>query len=267
MRFIITETQYFKLLKEDGDASISGDIDVEKLQSELVDKGYNIGTYGKNKDGVDGKYGPLTKAAHEAMKKGTSADEFNKKEKDLSNLKVDDANLVKTFNFHKVPVGNNNYRSGQITGDILPSVIKKYGIKNIIRLNGDGADAQKNSRLSALSVADEKEICEQNGCKFHQISSHQGYNKKGGGYVKSLEQVSRIMDQGNTLIHCRHGADRTGGMVGGYLKNKGWGTEDEIWDYTTKYNSWLQMGRQTFYRGYNKYAESFISPEKLRTKK
>lgn len=41
--------------------------DVEKLQKLLVSKGYDIGNFGPNKDGVDGKYGNRTKAAHLAL--------------------------------------------------------------------------------------------------------------------------------------------------------------------------------------------------------
>lgn len=51
--------------------------EVKELQKTLVDKGYYIGRFGKNKDGIDGKYGPFTQAAHKAYKEDISADEFN----------------------------------------------------------------------------------------------------------------------------------------------------------------------------------------------
>jgi hypothetical protein len=46
--------------------------EVELLQKELKSKNYDLGTYGPNKDGIDGIYGKLTKLAHEATKKGTT---------------------------------------------------------------------------------------------------------------------------------------------------------------------------------------------------
>ena len=41
----------------------SVDPTIIKIQQALKDKGYDIGTSGPNKDGIDGIYGPKTKAA------------------------------------------------------------------------------------------------------------------------------------------------------------------------------------------------------------
>lgn len=60
MKYIIKESQYRVLLKE-----IKYDPDVANIQQILVDKGYDLGNYGPKGDGVDGKFGPLTKLAYE----------------------------------------------------------------------------------------------------------------------------------------------------------------------------------------------------------
>ena len=49
---------------------------VIEIQKELINKGYYIGKFGDSKDGIDGIYGPITKAAHESYKKGIPPEEF-----------------------------------------------------------------------------------------------------------------------------------------------------------------------------------------------
>ena len=230
------------LLREDGSSGRYDD-KVAELQKELVDKGFDIGKYGKNKDGIDGIYGPRTKAADEANKKGENPEEFNKKNK-FTSSDVTNINDKSIKNFHKIPLGNNNYRSAEPTASALAGVIQKYGIKNVVRFNGDGADSY------GLSIDEERKICEQNGCSFHKLSS-----------TRHQDKVNKLLDDGNTLIHCRHGADRTGGNIGGWLHSKGWGDTKKIWDYTTQYNSWEDYIRKSptiFVRdGYLKQAQKF----------
>lgn len=120
-------------------------------------------------------------------------------------------------NFHKIPMGVNNYRSGQFTSESLKNVIKNYKIKNIVRLNPETIG-------NALKPDEEKSICESSGCSYH--------------FIPSQEEVNKLLDGGNTLIHCYRGMDRTGGVVGGYLYGKGWDTK-KVWDYTVKYNEWV----------------------------
>jgi len=127
--------------------------------------------------------------------------------------------------FAKIPAGSNNYRSSQPTTEQLDYIIKKFGIKNVIRFNSD-----KSSDSKGVLQSTERKICEKNNCKFHPLSSRGDQDK-----------VNSLLSQGNTLIHCRWGADRTGGNVGGWLYSIGWGDTQKIWDYTTKYNRWEEM--------------------------
>ncbi len=66
--------------------------EVEDLQKLLFDKGYYIGNFGPKKNGIDGKYGPLTKAAHDALKNDIVPKEFNNNVKTLPK-KFDDRNF------------------------------------------------------------------------------------------------------------------------------------------------------------------------------
>ena len=176
--------------------------------------------------------------------------------------------LSSKYNFHQIPDGKNNFRSAQLPADVLASVIKKFNIKNIIRLNGDGNDSYHREASKKLSRADEKKICESMDCSFHEIKAHSGY-KLGEGYTTSLSNVVPILQKGNALIHCAHGADRTGGLVGGYLKKTGKMKDvDDLWDYTTKYNGWKRMinAGRFFGSGYDKYADTFYPLPDLKKK-
>lgn len=231
---------------------------IKELQLELVSKGYYIGKYGPNQDGVDGKYGPFTKAAHEAYKKGITPDEFKSKRSEIAQEfigDVSDSVLMNEFNFHKIPDGKNNYRSAQIPvtlkgKEYFANVIDQYGIKTIIRFNGDGNDSRHRSSHPMTPIKDEEEMAKSKGVKFYKLSS-----------TKDQDKVNELLSQGNVLIHCAHGADRTGGNVGGYLMKIGFGDTEKIWNYTTKFNGWNRMvlgSPGTFSSGgYLKQAQKF----------
>lgn len=181
----------------------------------------------------------------------------------------EDPALAKEFKIRLLPDGKCNYRSAQITEEQFPYVIKKYGIKRVIRLNGDNSDAKHLIKHPVTNRAKEKAACEQNGCSYTFIDSHQGY-VKGRGFTKSIEETSNILAQGNTLIHCAHGADRTGGMVGAYLKNGGYITDrDKLWEYTVALNGWDDMIKsgKFFGTGFDKYADGFYPIEDLKKSK
>ena len=181
------------------------------------------------------------------------------------NPEVEDKELSDKFNFHLIPDGKNNYRSAQFTKEELPYVIKKYGIKNIIRLNGDGTDSQHKSSYGQTPKSEEEKICNELGCKFHFVNAHSGYNS-GEGYIGSISQVIPILNEGNTLIHCAHGADRTGYLVASYLQKENIMTnKDDLWAYTTQYNGWQNMMNKDrfFGSGYDKYADGFYPINEL----
>jgi len=148
-----------------------------------------------------------------------------------------DPKISKEFNFHLIPDGkDSNYRSAQLPMKHMKNMYIKYGIKRVIRLNGDGKDARHHILNKPVTVEQEKALCKEIGCEFHRLSS-----------VNDQAKVNELLAKGNTLIHCAHGADRTGGNVGGYLYdtkvNPSLNTPEAIWKYTTQYNNWNSMAK------------------------
>jgi len=165
-----------------------------------------------------------------------------------------DSSISKEFNFHLIPDGKGtNYRSAQFTPDIMRKMLPKYGIKNVIRFNGDGADGKHLKNHPSTSSSTEEKILKELGINYYKLSSR-----------KNQKEVNRLLKQGNTLIHCAHGADRTGGNVGGYFydekPNASLATTEAIWKYTTKYNGWNRMALKnpsSFSDGYLQQAQKF----------
>jgi hypothetical protein len=182
-------------------------------------------------------------------------------------------NLEKNHNFYVIPGNQNNYRSAQMPvkfnsetnqyeGDFVDA-IKKYNIKRVIRMNADKGD-NKRSSFPAITTAVEKAMCESLGVEYIWINAHppQKVNSKINDYLK----------KGNTLIHCLHGADRTGGHVGGYLFKSGIMTDpNKIWEYTLKFNNWkYYIKNGGFYSkggmgtGFSQYALTFLTEKQLK---
>jgi hypothetical protein len=90
---------------KDIDMEISYDYDpkVMEIQKELINKGYYIGKFGDDKDGIDGIYGPITKAAHESYKKEIPPEEFESKKTEMAQEYVDDVDVsdLKEFKLNK----------------------------------------------------------------------------------------------------------------------------------------------------------------------
>lgn len=98
MEYLISENQLKFLIKE-----IEYDPEVEKIQKILVKK-YDLGNFGPNHDGVDGKAGPLTRKAYEK--------EFGKELKLKTKTPVKSTGL-----FDAVLVGGLDNRNGDLDID------------------------------------------------------------------------------------------------------------------------------------------------------
>jgi hypothetical protein len=144
--------------------------------------------------------------------------------------------LSKKYNFHPVPDGNNNYRSAQMPLDVFPNVCKENGITTVLRLNFGGRDGRHTEDQKEVTIEGEKKICEENGILFLKMKSDDPLDQ---------EIMNKFLKKGNCLVHCAHGADRTGGAIGGYLfiehPADDLTTTDQIWKYTTKYNNWNKI--------------------------
>lgn len=63
------------------DSDISNSESVKNIQKELKDLGYDLGSYGVNKDGIDGSFGGRTKKAYTDWKKNNMKNELDEAEK------------------------------------------------------------------------------------------------------------------------------------------------------------------------------------------
>ena len=115
---------------------------------------------------------------------------------------------------------------------------------------------------TGVSVANERDCVESADREFVWVNAHEGY-RPGEGYVQSMNKVLPYLEDGNTLIHCTAGKDRTGFMVARYLKDigyNGW-SDEELYDYTVAFNSWERKGYICNATGYSKYMEGFYTIE------
>ena len=130
------------------------------------------------------------------------------------------------YNIGQIPDAVNCWRSAQLPKDNIESFVRDRGIKVVIRLSGQsetqfGTDAP-------VSYEEERKAVEAAGGVFYKLSAQ-----------REPDKVAAYIAAGNCYIHCAHGADRTGSVIGYYLyRNKtGW-TREGIWDYLTDYNTW-----------------------------
>jgi len=137
-------------------------------------------------------------------------------------------------NFAEIPGGQGNFRCEQPTLKELAKVFEDYpDIERVVRMN--------NEEGTGVEKHDEKAYVESTGREYIWFNAHDPY--RGGrnyetGYTGAVEKGLNELNKGNTLIHCTHGADRTGFVVAAYIKERlGWSNE-KLWDYTTQFNGW-----------------------------
>jgi hypothetical protein len=113
MRYIITEQQYNFLINEGAYNS-----EIAKIQQKLVDKGYYLGKYGPNLNGVDGILGSMTKRSYEK--------EYGKELKlSTPESPVSDINTDNTYGggLDAILIGGLDYRDGDLDID---TQVKKF---------------------------------------------------------------------------------------------------------------------------------------------
>lgn len=172
---------------------------------------------------------------------------------DLSDIKVD-RKLPRKF--EPIPGGAGNYRTNQPTLGQLKYILedKFPQIERVVRMNAlEGTN---------VPIQSERELVEDLGKEFIWINAHKGY-KPGEGYLKSMDVVLPLLMEGNTLIHCTAGKDRTGFMVARYLKDIGYNnwSDEDLYDYTVSFNSWERKGYICNDTAYKKYMEGFYTIE------
>ena len=162
MKFIITESQFNRLINEEFSQEVAD------IQKELISKGHDLGSYGPNKDGVDGVMGTKTKEAYEkeygkpytpSKEDTTDVSSTTDKKEEISyeSLPVGDyGKLVLSSNktapllvvFGGIPVGGRE--SGVYMWDYMGGLKDKYHIFVAKSHNVNGTSAY-NSVLKSLS--------------------------------------------------------------------------------------------------------------------
>lgn len=100
MKFIISESQLVRLTEGFSQEVV----DIQKI---LVDKGYDLGEYGPNKDGIDGIMGPMTKKAYE--------EEYGKPYKEKTNSKKNKTSEVSSSSDREYAIIKpNNYKGNKV---------------------------------------------------------------------------------------------------------------------------------------------------------
>ena len=140
-------------------------------------------------------------------------------------------------------LGNNNYRSAKIPSyQALKNLKLDYNIDTIINLAYDSMTDQGDATFNCGTYPKDgktiktKRPCEpiwarSLGLKYVYIPL-----TNRGPTDENWERIAEYMLEGNTLVHCRHGADRTGAVIGRFrLENQPYITKQEVLKEALKY--------------------------------
>jgi hypothetical protein len=115
-----------------------------------------------------------------------------------------DATGMKELRYYRALPGN-NYLGQTLNGPEI-AILRKAGVRTIVRLNGD-TQADRGD----LSIQAEADLCEQLGIRFYYLNIE-------GSIEQSGEVVANLMSTGNTFVHCRNGQHRAPAMAAAYLR-------------------------------------------------
>jgi len=175
--------------------------------------------------------------------------------------------------------GNGNWRYQQPDLGELRTFIETHKINKIIRLNGSRGGDLKNSYDSQTGLCVgldlEKEFAKyiNPAVQVKKISAHAGFKLR-KGYTRSVSDCNEWFDEGNTLVHCTHGADRTGFVVAAWIQKENRlgkeargipniGGKEALWDYATRFNSWKKYICSSGDLGYVAYLDAFYPADEF----
>lgn len=140
--------------------------------------------------------------------------------------------------------GRKNYRSAKIVSyNQLKMLKQKYGIKRVINLALDSVDFQSdpNFNCGGRRVPCEPLWAEALGLEYYPFYMTSSWRLSD----ERWEIIKDLLSKGNTLIHCTHGVDRTGGIAAGWRKTvePNLTNEDVLENYTYKFGGqWQSAG-------------------------
>lgn len=133
-----------------------------------------------------------------------------------------------------LPLHRGNARMAQPDSVQLEEMLESGLFTTVVRLNGNGYDS------GGLSIQTERKICMKHGVIFRYFN----IEERG-----TLFQAVALLLDGGTLIHCKHGFDRTGAVAGLYLRIRGMDYENVI-----AHNKWQNYIEQKG-EDYRKYLD------------
>lgn len=187
--------------------------------------------------------------------------------KNDSSFWIKNANKIQAggINFNKMIKGSNNWRSATTPDypEFWEAIKNEFGIQNVIVLQAGRKSKISNpkyGRGSSLSGKSAVKAATEAGINtLYQPSSDSDNppyvfnvgNSKGNPKLseENFKKIESMLDNGNTIIHCQHGADRTGAIVGRYYVEKGMDAVDALND-AYKYKS---GGKSGFHKSVAKY--------------
>lgn len=110
-----------------------------------------------------------------------------------------------------------NLKSAQPDREQLIQLLQRDQVDVVIRLNADG---------DKLSIEEEADICKDYQVRFYYFNIE-------GNFDSTYQQIRNFLQDGFTLVHCLHGYDRAGAVMGRWLKDQG-ATDPEV----IAFNQW-----------------------------
>ena len=233
MKLIITESQLQRLTEGYNQK-------VATIQKTLVNKGYYLGNYGPNSDGVDGKLGPLTRKAYQ-KEYGKPIETFLNQQSEIPKEKTNQPNkFLTSSSYNAVLIGGLDYRQGDYSIDKQVGLLKTNFSGNVkgFRYNASTIDIlnflknNPNIYVFMFSAGCKKagDISKSPNVNLNKIYIIEPYAKNGNSSV--VAAVSNGVPASNVFVG--PSTDRGKGVVSGAVSSQSsshWGALKNVGNY------------------------------------